>query len=139
LPTVAIRSASFAAGGRTADVTFGVDVSRPAALAIVARRDFDAALLAAATRAGADHLPARVTDVEPVAHGWSVTAGARRVTSSWLIGADGASSLVRKRVSSAFPRSELSVATGYFVSGSQQAEIAIDFDDAPTGYVWAFP
>ena len=139
LPTVAIRSASFAAGGRTADVTFGVDVSRPAALAIVARRDFDAALLAAATRAGADHLPARVTDVEPVAHGWSVTAGARRVTSSWLIGADGASSLVRKRVSSAFPRSELSVATGYFVSGSQQAEIAIDFDDTPTGYVWAFP
>ena len=44
-----------------------------------------------------------------------------------------------ERVSSPFPRSELSVATGYFVEGTGREEIAIDFDDTPTGYVWAFP
>jgi flavin-dependent dehydrogenase len=139
LPIVVIRSASFAAAGRSADVSLAVTTSGSAALGIVARRDFDAALLAAATRAGAEHLPSRVTAVETSAHGWTVTAGAKRLTSAWLIGADGAASMVRKRVSSPFPRSELSVATGYFVQGSSRAEIAIDFDDTPTGYVWSFP
>jgi geranylgeranyl reductase family protein len=139
LPIVAVRSASFIAGGRNADVTLGADVSGFPALAIVARRDFDGALLAAAARAGADHLPARVTAVEPATHGWTVTAGGTRLTSSWLIGADGAASMVRRRVSSPFQRSELSVATGYFVTGTGREEIVIDFDDTPTGYVWAFP
>ena len=47
--------------------------------------------------------------------------------------------MVRKRVSAPFPRSELSVATGYFVDGCGSGEIAIDFDDVPSGYVWSFP
>jgi flavin-dependent dehydrogenase len=33
----------------------------------------------------------------------------------------------------------LSVATGYYVRGVTRADIAIDFDDTPTGYVWSFP
>ena len=139
LSTVAVRSASFVAAGRTADVPLAAGISAASALSIVARRDFDAALLAAATRAGANHVAARVTDVEPTTHGWTVTIGAKRVTSAWLIGADGAASMVRKRVSLPFARSELSVATGFFVDGTDRAEIAIDFDDTPTGYVWSFP
>jgi flavin-dependent dehydrogenase len=139
LSTVAVQSASFAAAGRSADVSLAADISGPAALAIVARRHFDAALLAAATRAGADHVAARATDLELAAAGWTVELGTQRLTTTWLIGADGAASMVRKRVSTPFPRSELSVAAGYFVDGSGSAEIAIDFDDVPTGYVWSFP
>jgi geranylgeranyl reductase family protein len=139
LPIVAIRSASFVAAGRSADVPLGADISGSSALAIVARRDFDAALLAAAVHAGANHIAARATDLESSAGGWTVAAGGTRLTSGWLIGADGAASMVRKRVSAPFPRSELSVATGYFVEGTDCAEIAIDFDDVPTGYVWSFP
>ena len=140
LPVVSIGSASFDAGGRSADVTLDRDRWGAAALGIVARRDFDAALLAAAVRAGAHHVPDRVSALEPTAHGWAIRAGSRRrLTSDWVIGADGATSLVRKCVSSPFPRSELSIATGYFVSGSWGREIAVDFDDTPTGYVWAFP
>jgi flavin-dependent dehydrogenase len=120
-------------------VPLGADISGSAALSIIARRDFDAALLAAASRAGADHVAARATDVERTARGWTVTMGAKQLTCAWLIGADGAASMVRKRVSTPFPRSELSVATGYFVEASDGSEIAIDFDDIPTGYVWSFP
>jgi flavin-dependent dehydrogenase len=139
LPVVSIGSASFDAGGRSADVTLDPERSGAAALVVVARRDFDAALLAAAVRAGAHHVADRVTALEPTAHGWSIRAGSRRVTSEWVIGADGATSIVRKCVSSPFPRSELSIGTGYFVSGAWRSEIAVDFDDSPSGYVWAFP
>ena len=139
LPMVDVRSASFVAGGRRAEVVLGPDGSGAAALGIVARRDFDAALLAAAIGVGAEHVARRATAFEPTADGWSIRAGSTRLTSQWLIGADGATSMVRKRVSSAFPRSELSIATGYFVKGARLSEIAVDFDDVPTGYVWAFP
>ena len=139
LSMVDVRSASFVAGGRRAEVVLSPDGSGSAALGIVARRDFDAALLAAAIGVGAEHVARRATAFEPTADGWSIRAGSTRLTSQWLIGADGATSMVRKCVSSAFPRSELSIATGYFVKGARLSEIAVDFDDVPTGYVWAFP
>ena len=139
LSMVDVRSASFVAGGRRAEVVLSPDGSGSAALGIVARRDFDAALLAAAIGVGAEHIARRATAFEPTADGWSIRAGSTRLTSQWLIGADGATSMVRKCVSSAFPRSELSIATGYFVKGARLSEIAVDFDDVPTGYVWAFP
>jgi flavin-dependent dehydrogenase len=139
IPVVSVQTASFAAGGRAAAVTLPWDVQSTGALGIVARRDFDGALLAAARGVGAHHVPARATAIERATHGWSITAGSTRLTSGWLVGADGANSVVRRLVSSPFPRAELSIATGYFVHGATSAAIAIDFEDVPGGYVWAFP
>ena len=139
LPVVSVRTASFVAGGRAATVPLPPPDAPCEALSIVGRQSFDGALLAAATRMGAVHRAIRVTDVERTASVWTVSSASERVTSDWVIGADGATSLVRRRVATAFPRTELSVATGYFVGGVTSAEIAIDFDDTPTGYVWSFP
>lgn len=139
LRVVGIEAATFAAAGRFAAVTLSPDAENPGALGIVARRDFDSALLAAAQDAGAHHVAARATGLERTVAGWSIAAGATRVTSAWLVGADGPGSFVRRRVAVAFPRSELSVATGYFVHGATSAEIAIDFEETPTGYLWSFP
>jgi geranylgeranyl reductase family protein len=139
LPVVAARSASFAAAGRKAEVTLPAQDLTSGALGIVGRRDFDAALLAAAVRSGAVHHRVRVSNVERTGALWTVSTNREAVHSAWIIGADGATSLVRRRVSWPFAKSDLSVATGYYVRGVTSAEIAIDFDETPTGYVWSFP
>ena len=138
-PAVPVRTAVFAAGGRAAGVMLSNAPGGAGTLAIVTRREFDGALLGAAQRAGADHVNARAGSIERTPHGWRIGAGSRHITSSWLVGADGAAGLVRRRVAQPFPRAELSVATGYFVRGSTSADIDIDFDETPTGYVWSFP
>jgi geranylgeranyl reductase family protein len=139
LTIVPVESATFAAGGRSVAVRLPSDADVHGALGIVSRREFDGALLGAAQRAGAEHLPCRVTGLERAAGRWTIIAGSHRIGASWLIGADGANSFVRRHVASPFPRSELSVATGYYVRGETSSRVAIDFEDTPTGYVWSFP
>jgi flavin-dependent dehydrogenase len=124
-------------------------------LVVVSRRDFDGALLAAACRAGAHLIDARVTDVTPHGDGWVIVTRGGVLSAGWLLGADGPNSLVRRRVLRPFDRADLSIATGFFVHGPTSREIAIafearPFDSAqgrpsdsaqgmPAGYLWAFP
>ena len=131
--------AGFTTGGRTAAVPLPGACHGRAALGIVARREFDAALLDAARRSGAEHIAERATRVEACTGGWRVSAGSRVVRAAWLVGADGANSFVRRQVARSFSRADLSIASGYFVRGTSGRDIALDFDDAPTGYVWSFP
>jgi geranylgeranyl reductase family protein len=139
LPIVSVDTATFSAAGRRAVVDMPLPARSAGGLGIVSRREFDGALLAAATEAGAHHLAHRVTALEQIARGWNIVAGDTRVSCAWLVGADGANSFVRRHVSTPFPRGELSVATGYFVRGHSTTEAAVDFDDSPTGYLWSFP
>jgi flavin-dependent dehydrogenase len=101
---------------------------------------FDAALLAAAQDAGAILIKSRVADVSVDATGAMVmtTDGAQH-TASFLIGADGANSLVRRRLATAFRRDQLSIATGFFAHGITSDEIVIELTSDPPGYIWSFP
>ena len=139
LPVVPADTATFAASSGTAVVALSTELERNHGLGIVSRRAFDAALLDAAHHAGAEHIPRRVTALERSSSGWTIVTASGRATSHWLIGADGANSFVRRHVSSPFPRAELSVATGYFVHGATSTDVAVDFENTPTGYVWSFP
>jgi geranylgeranyl reductase family protein len=139
LGLVPVKTATFAAGGRSAEVALPEPVQSHAALGIVARREFDAALLDAARDAGAQFFPHRVTALDRTSRGWRIAAGGTQLDASWVVGADGANSFVRRRVSTPFPRTELSIATGFYVRDATSAEVAIDFEDTPTGYVWSFP
>ena len=139
LPLVSVESATFAAGGRSAAVALVEPDHKRDVLAVVSRREFDAALLAAAGDAGATVIASRATAFERTTAGWTIAAGGKSLTAAWLIGADGANSVVRKHVARPFSRADLSIATGYFVHGATGADVAIDFDDTPTGYVWSFP
>src|SRR5262249_13128781 len=56
-----------------------------------------------------------------------------------VIGADGANSLVRKKLTERFERSSLSVAAGYFVHGVSTTDIVVRCMSEQPGYLWSFP
>ena len=114
-------------------------VSPRSALVVFSRARFDRALLDAAIRAGVEHVPARVRDVRVEAGGAYLHVDGGWLRADTIIGADGANSLVRRRVSRAFTRSELSVAAGFFVKDVRSTTIDIAFSPEPAGYFWSFP
>jgi flavin-dependent dehydrogenase len=124
-------------------------------LVVASRTDFDRALFDAAAAAGAHVVRSRAVDVTRDAAGFVVrTADGATIRASAVVGADGATSLVRRRLSQPFTRAELSIATGYFIHGAANHEpanhepvnpeplndeILIEFVSDPPGYIWSFP
>ncbi len=106
---------------------------------VTSRADFDAALVSAALNAGAELDRTRVTDVQVDAGGVRVDTRAGTRRADFVIGADGATSLVRRRVAEPFRRDQLSIATGFFAHGVSSSEIVIEFVADPPGYIWSFP
>jgi geranylgeranyl reductase family protein len=139
IAAVPIEKATFVDGARRATVRLGGDGTGGGDLTIVARRDFDAALLDAALGAGATLVAARAAGVCRANGGWTIATRGGEVSASWLVGADGANSLVRRRVAQPFAREDLSIASGYFVHGVSSREITVVFEHDPPGYLWAFP
>jgi geranylgeranyl reductase family protein len=130
-----IRTARFtrAVEGRSAIVPL-----QHGALEVTDRSGFDQALLDAAIRAGATLVASRVVDViaDPL-----IAVRTRNATYSadFLIGADGANSLVRRKLGRPFTRAQLSIATGCFARGVTSDEIVIEMVGDPPGYLWSFP
>ena len=67
------------------------------------------------------------------------TADGARHRAAYVVGADGANSLVRRRFATAFRRDQLSIATGFFAHGVTSDEIVIELTSDPPGYIWSFP
>jgi flavin-dependent dehydrogenase len=108
-------------------------------LVVGSRATFDAALLESARRAGASLITSRITDVTLEASGPRIQTADGPCRTRFLIGADGANSLIRRRLARAFGRDELSIATGYFAHGVTSDEILIELIADPPGYIWSFP
>ena len=123
--------------GAVADGDAIVPLGRDA-LVVSSRAAFDAAMLAAAQRAGAVLDRSRVTDVSIDRGGVSVATTRGRHRAAFLVGADGANSLVRRRVATAFRRDQLSIATGFFAHGVTSDEIVLGLTANPPGYIWSF-
>ena len=136
LPAVAIRSARFTSSSSTRSAEVPL---RDRALSVASRAAFDGLLFDAARGSGAQVIAARVTGVRSVAGGFEVdtTAGSHRAAD--LVGADGANSLVRRRLGTPFRRDQLSIATGFFAHGVTSDQILIELAADPPGYLWSFP
>jgi flavin-dependent dehydrogenase len=107
---------------------------------VIARRtDFDGALLDAAVAAGVTHVRERVIDVDAAPDGVTIRTLAGCYHADRVIGADGANSLVRRRVTQPFSRAQLSIATGFFARGASAPAIVVRFETDPPGYLWSFP
>jgi geranylgeranyl reductase family protein len=139
LPAVAVRRARFLDGhGHSA----AVDLARagPNTLVVSGRAAFDGLLLNAALAAGAEIARARVVEVRRATGGFDIdTADGRTQRATVVVGADGANSLVRRRLHFPFARRQLSIATGYFAHGTTSDEILLEFVADPPGYIWSFP
>jgi geranylgeranyl reductase family protein len=111
----------------------------PSSLVVVSRLAFDQALVDDAREAGADLIPERAVDVHADDRAVWVTTRQRRWRGRFLIGADGATSLVRRRLNSPFPAACWSLATGAFAAGESASDIVVRFIRRPPGYIWSFP
>ena len=112
-----------------------VDVSLPQPVAIASRRELDAWLLRRATEAGARHVAERVVEVG--ADRRLRTAAGRVEGFDLVVGADGASSLVRRTFLGPTPPSRLMVAAGWFARGT--SPMLVRFVPGVSGYLWLFP
>jgi geranylgeranyl reductase family protein len=109
-------------------------------LVVYSRERFDGWLFNTALAAGATHVADRAREVQLDSSRARVTlAGGNTIEAACLIGADGANSLVRRRALAPFDRSELSIASGYFVRGACSRDIVVEFESDPPGYLWSFP
>jgi geranylgeranyl reductase family protein len=140
LPAVAIRRARFLdSGGHAASVDLP-GAGGAGALLVSKRAAFDGLLLQATLTAGAELDRSRAIDVRRTAHGFEIdTADGRTRRTAVVVGADGANSLVRRKLDCPFARHQLSIATGYFAHGTTSDEILLEFAADPPGYIWAFP
>jgi geranylgeranyl reductase family protein len=142
LPACVVREARFidSRTGRTANVPLrAAGVSSRSALIVASRAAFDAKLVERAQAAGVEWVAARARDVVITADGVRVETARDARVARFLIGADGATSLVRRRFAGAFRRDQLSIGAGYFAHGVTSDAIAIELIADPPGYVWSFP
>jgi len=108
-------------------------------IAVVSRRDLGQYLLQEAVKSGVSLLKDRVTHIDSTSRGWKLTTRESSVQSDFLIGADGASSLVRRSVSTGIQPEDLCVTLGYFIPGKFQSQMKIYFVPDFEGYIWSFP
>jgi flavin-dependent dehydrogenase len=133
-------TSAVADGPPPAEVALPADGLSPATgLVVLSRAELDRALLDAAVRAGARLVPERVVAVQAAAGSAEIVTTRSRHAVAWLLGADGAGSLVRRRLARPFRRDQLSIATGFFAHGVSGTSIVIACVSEPTGYVWSFP
>jgi flavin-dependent dehydrogenase len=117
---------------------FSVELVRP--IWIISRRRLGQWLLDRALAAGASHLPLRVRSVSRRAGRWRLETDGGPVEASFLVGADGAASLVRRIVAPAFEVDLAPTRVAYPQGAGPTPDLMVlRFYDDVAGYLWDFP
>jgi len=119
--------------------TRSVSVTPREPIAVVSRRELGRYLLQEAEKSGVCILRTRVNQIERSSKEWRIAARDTVLQSDFLIGADGATSLVRRTVATGLAANDLSVTLGYFIPGNFPAQMKVYFLPAFEGYIWSFP
>ncbi|MDX2033628.1 MAG: NAD(P)/FAD-dependent oxidoreductase [Blastocatellia bacterium] len=108
--------------------------------AIYSRRELAAMMRERAVRAGAKLTCARVEGTEFANGKWRIETAAGEETVDFLIGADGASSIIRRRVGVRFRPKDFAYALGWHVHQPHSiSQAEVKYLDEFSGYLWMFP
>jgi geranylgeranyl reductase family protein len=140
LPAVVVTSAAVEGPERAAHVAL-IDrgVTQDSSLLVVSRAVFDRALVNAAIAAGAHLVSEKVVDLTHHGSRIAVRTDRGEYEFDQVLGADGAASIVRKKLACPFARAQLSVAAGFFVHGPTASNIVVKTMSEQPGYLWSFP
>jgi geranylgeranyl reductase family protein len=116
-----------------------VTVSPREPIAVVSRKDLGTRLLQEAERVGVSFLKTRVTRIHPSGRKWLLTTRESELHADFLVGADGATSLVRRSVTAGLAPQDLCVTLGYLIPGMPTSQMKIFFVPHFEGYIWSFP
>ena len=120
------------------DNGFTVPLERP--MWVVARRELGAWQLSRAVAAGATHLPLKVRTIRRTAAGWVLETPEGEVVTPFLVGADGAASLVRRVAAPGFDVERAPTRVAYPMGAGPTPDTAIlQFYPGIAGYLWDFP
>jgi len=134
LPRKKIEEVTVFFGDRT---SVKVVPQRP--LVIVSRTELGQFLLAEATRCGVRVLHERVTSLRRDKARWSVSTKARTLEADFVVGADGATSFVRRSLGTPLTPQDLCLTLGYYIPRDVPPTMKIFFVKALEGYIWSFP
>jgi geranylgeranyl reductase family protein len=127
----------------TVTIFFGnndsVSLKPNAPLAVVSRRELGKHLLEEAERVGVNIIRDRVIKIDRNWRSWKIRGRNTEVESEYLIGADGAASIVRRAAGKPLAPEDLCVTLGYFIPGAVPAHMKIFFVPSLEGYIWSFP
>lgn len=119
--------------------TDSVSFAPESALSVVSRQELGKYLFEEATRVGVRIVTDRVNRIQENGSRWKVTARDEEFNADFLVGADGATSMVRRAVGHPLQSGDLCVTLGYFIPGSFPAHMKIFFVPSFEGYIWSFP
>ena len=107
--------------------------------AIVSRRELAQFLLNEAQRCGVRLLHQRVTGIQRESGRWRVATKSDAIGADFIVGADGATSFVRRSLGTPFSPQDLCITMGYYIPGDVPPAMKIFFVPALEGYIWSFP
>ncbi|MGF1533162.1 MAG: geranylgeranyl reductase family protein [Bernardetiaceae bacterium] len=127
------------------DRTYRVRREQPV-VSMAMRANLDQFIAQQAQNAGAIlHDQTRFEGATPTGKGWNVQTSQGKISTQYIIAADGANSLVAKQLGWKKETRLMARATEYevYVSPEEQARLSertrIDFEGIPAGYAWVFP
>jgi len=107
----------------------------PGSFSVVSREELGAFLLERAVSAGTRFVPTRVQGISRKKRSWLIEAGGKSFGADFIIGADGAYSLVRRIAAGEIPTDHMALTCGYFLEGIPPDECVMKFADVH-GYLW---
>jgi flavin-dependent dehydrogenase len=113
----------------------------PHPIHVFSRLSLESNLRQRAIESGVRFIPERVLGFSRTNHSWSLETAAGAFEVEYLIGADGANSLVRRSLAGTYSSSDLCLALGYSLPGLYDSgTILIAFQESGfQGYIWSFP
>ncbi len=108
--------------------------------AIYSRKDLSQMMRRRAIDAGAELHCVKVEKTDFSNREWRIETSAGNFTVDFLVGADGASSVIRRRVGVQFGERDFAYALGWRVKKSQpESRVDVKYLDRLSGYLWNFP